>query len=123
MDWGDIRITGDRVIITPANGTVWLTKHQIADLFECFTAKVIANIRAILKADILDERKVCHLHRYENNSSVELYNLEVIMVLAFRIKTHNAKVFREWLMKKAVQERSDRQISVVVPWSDRIFLN
>ena len=123
MDWGEIRIEGDRVVITPSDCTVWLTQHQIADLFECFVAKVSSNVRAILKADILDERKVCRLHRYDNGNSVELYNLEMIAALAFRIKTHNAKVFREWLMKKAVQERSDRQISVVVPWSDRIFLN
>ena len=103
MDFGELKIINSKVIINPADGTVWLTQYQIADLFECFVAKVSSNIRSILKADILDERKACHLHRYDNGNSVELYNLEMIAALAFRIKTHNAKVFREWLMRKAVK--------------------
>ena len=122
MEQGSISIVDNKVVITSANGTVWLTQHQIADLFECFVAKVSSNIRAILKADILDERKVCRLHRYDNNNSVELYNLEMITALAFRIRTHNARVFREWLMKKAISQTLQRQI-IVIENRDKLYLN
>ena len=122
MKQGSISIVDGKVVITPADGTVWLTQYQIADLFECFVAKVNANIRAILKADILDERKVCRLYRYDNGNSVELYNLEMITALAFRINTHNAKAFREWLMKKAVASPTERAI-VVIGYRGTLRLN
>ena len=103
MGFGDVKIINGRVIINPAGGTVWLTQYQIADLFECFVAKVSSNVRAILKADILDERKVCRLHRYDNGNSVELYNLEMIAALAFRVQSTKAQIFRRWIIRKVVR--------------------
>ena len=123
MEQGSISIVNGKVVITPSDGTVWLTQHQIADLFECFVAKVSSNIRSILKADILDERKVCRLHRYDNDNSVELYNLEMITALAFRIGTHNAKVFREWLMRKAISTSTSRQVLICSRWNRLSSLN
>ena len=104
--------------ITIANGTVnipatediWMTQHQIADLFECFVAKVNANVRSILKSGVLDERKACREHTYKNGNIVELYGLEMIMALSFRIKTRNAELFRQHLMKQAVNHPKTGQI-------------
>jgi hypothetical protein len=123
MDFGDIKITGKRVIITPANGTVWLTKHQIADLFGVFISKVGNNIKAILKAGLLDEDMVCQQYRYQNGNVTELYNLEMITALAFRIRSNKADLFRQWLMKMAVQKCSDRQVPIFVSWNNKSLLN
>ena len=108
-----ISIVGGRVVVTPAagmngcgaeySGTVWMTKHQIADLFGCFVAKVVSNVAAILKSGVLDESRACRFHRYKDGSSVELYSLEMITALAFRIDTRNADIFRRWLMERATQ--------------------
>ena len=115
MERGVISIVGGRVVVTPADndgmsrsgvivgGTVWMSKHQIADLFGCFVAKVVSNIAAVLKSGVLDESRVCRFHRYNDGSSVELYSLAMITALAFRIDTHNAGVFRQWLIERAVQ--------------------
>ena len=110
---GVISIAGGRIVVTPATGiygndaviggTVWMTKHQIADLFGCFVAKVVSNIAAVLKSGVLDESRVCRLHRYKDGGGVELYSLEMIVALAFRIDTRNADIFRRWLIKQAVQ--------------------
>jgi hypothetical protein len=54
MDRGLISIVEGRVTIQPApDGTVWMTKHQIAELFGCFVAKVVSNIPVILKSEVL----------------------------------------------------------------------
>jgi hypothetical protein len=123
MDFGKLTIIGGSVKITPVNDTVWLTKHEIADLFGCFVSKVSSNISAILKARLLDESEVCRWEHYENGSIIELYNLEMISALAFRIRSQNADLFRRWLIEQAVQKQSGRRVSVLVPWSDKIFLN
>ena len=98
-----ITIDGERVIIRPAVGEIWMTKHEIARLFGCFVAKVVSNIPAILKSGVLHESRVCRFHRYKDGSGVELFNFEMITALAFRIDTHNAAIFRGWLMERATQ--------------------
>ncbi len=109
-----ISIVGGRVVVTPAAGVVWMTKHQIADLFGCFVAKVVSNIAAVLKSGVLDESRACRFHRYKDGSSVELYSLEMITALAFRIDTHNAGVFRRWLMERATQSTPKFQLPITV---------
>ncbi len=112
-----ISIAEGRVIIRSADGTVWMTKHQIADLFGCSVAKVVSNIAAILKSGVLDESRVCRLHRYKDGGGVELYSLEMIMALAFRIDSRNADIFRRWLMERAMQPPQP-PVSVILPWSE-----
>jgi hypothetical protein len=101
MKRGEIAISESGVNIIHANGTVWLSEYEIARLFEVFVAKVSSNIRAILKSDVLIERDVCYCYYYANGGSVDLYNLEMITALAFRIHSRNTDLFRKWLMKRA----------------------
>ncbi len=119
-----ISIVGGRVVVTPAagangSGTVWMTKHQIADLFGCFVAKVVSNIAAVLKSGVLDESRACRIHRYKDGSGVELYSLEMITALAFRIDTRNAEIFRQWLVERAVQPVPKFQPPITVLFSVR----
>jgi hypothetical protein len=96
-----ITIENGRVVVTPApDSTVWMTKHEIARLFGCFVAKVVSNIASILKSGVLDESRVCRFHHYKNGGGVELYSLEIIVALSFRIDTRNADTFRRWLMER-----------------------
>jgi len=110
-------------VSVPATEDVWMTQHQIADFFECFVAKVNANVRSILKSGVLDERKVCRTYTYKNGNIVELYGLEMITALAFRIKTRNADLFREWLMKRAVNQPDTRQILFLGNGFGNVMLN
>ena len=125
-----ISIVGGRVVVTSAAGTdgcgmVWMTKHQIADLFGCFVAKVVSNIAAVLKSGVLDESRVCCFHRYKDGSGVELYSLEMITALAFRIGTRNADIFRRWLIERATQPALKFQppITVLFPAREQTLPN
>lgn len=112
------------VVSVPASADIWMTQHQIADLFGCFVSKVNANIRAILKTGILDENVVCWTYRYENGNAVTPYNLEMIIALAFRIRSRNAEIFREYIIRKAVTVTTRRLVLIVGDWkSSNISLN
>lgn len=80
-----------------------MTQHEIADLFQCFISKINAHIRSILKSGVLDETKVCRTYHYKNGNFVEQYDLEMIIALCFRIRSYNAGVFKEWLMRKLIK--------------------
>jgi hypothetical protein len=128
MDRGLISIDNGRVVVTPAaDGTVWMTKHGIASLFGCFVAKVVSNIPVILKSGVLDESRAYRFHRYKDGGGVELYNLEMITALAFRIHTRNADIFRRWLMEQAVRPEQTSNslppISVFISVRENRLLN
>lgn len=97
-----IMIANGQVMIHPATNGVWLTQAQIADLFGVFSAAVSTNIRAILKSDILCEDCIIRRTRCRNGNIVERYDLEMIMTLAFRLKSKNAEVFRRWIVERAM---------------------
>lgn len=96
-----ITIEEGRVTIRPTAGGVWLTQHEIADIFGVFISAINSNIRSILKSEILRESEVCR--RRENGKGfVEVYNLEMITALAFRLKSHKAQQYRHWLTRQAL---------------------
>lgn len=80
-----ISIENGRVEIHTPENRVWLTRHQIADLFGVFVPAVGSNIRSILKSGILREERVYRRERNRDGGIVELYSLEMIAALAFRL--------------------------------------
>ncbi len=94
-------IENGQVTIRQTTHGIWLTQSQLADLFGVFTAAVSMNIRAILKSGVLDEDRVVRRTRCRNGNIVERYSLEMIVAMAFRLKSENAEVFRQWIVDRA----------------------
>lgn len=101
----------------PQSGEIWMAQWEIAQLFDCFIAKINANIRSILKSGVFHEPDVCRMHHYRNGDSVEQYNLVMITALAFRIKSRNAEMFRDWLMGKAVINTAENSFLLIQDWN------
>jgi Virulence protein len=83
------------------NGTLWMTKHEIADLFNVFVSSIGNNVRAIFKSGLLREENVTRIHKYENNGrqcEMTLYNLEALIFVSYRIASFETRAFREWVM-------------------------
>ncbi|MCL2650492.1 MAG: hypothetical protein FWD60_05615 [Candidatus Azobacteroides sp.] len=59
-----------------------------------------------MKSGVLNENEIYYSYHYSNGGSVDLYNLEMITALAFRIHSPKADLFRNWLMKQAVKQSS-----------------
>lgn len=96
---GSITIDNGQVVIRrTAGGEVWLTQWEIARLFGVFEAAVRANIRAIYRSEALRRgptQRTVH--------GVELYNLEMIAALAFRLRSLESEAFRRWLLRPTEQ--------------------
>ncbi|MCK9502013.1 MAG: protein-tyrosine kinase [Lascolabacillus sp.] len=102
MNTTSIKIEEGRVTIRLKAGNVWLTQHEIADIFDVFISAINSNIRSILKSEILQEETVCRRKDKGNGSILTLYNLEMITALAFRLKSRQAQCFREWITSQAL---------------------
>jgi hypothetical protein len=101
MNTTPITIEEGRVTIRPAAENVWLTQHQIADLFGVFVSAVGSNIRSILKSEVLRENDVCRQRDNGNDSFITVYNLEMITALAFRLKSYQTQQYRHWMIRQA----------------------
>ncbi|HAZ03028.1 MAG: hypothetical protein A2W90_18370 [Bacteroidetes bacterium GWF2_42_66] len=102
MKRGKIEIKNNRVLIYPEGGVFWLTRYQIADLFGVFISTVGRNIQSILKSGSLKHGNVVLHKKTTEGKVIELYSLEMIIALAFRIRSEKAEVFRAWVVRRTV---------------------
>lgn len=94
------------VNVSPDEDTVWLTKDQLALLFESTRQNVEYHINNIYIQKELEEKLTCKkiLHftdtysRYESRS-ISVYNLDMIISLGYRINSKNGIIFRQWANK------------------------
>lgn len=98
-----ITISENTVIIT--GGNIWMTEAEIVELFGTTAGAVYAGIKTIFKENVLNDYEVCACVRLDSGNSADVYNMEVVVALAFRLNTYPASVFRKWLVKTATAPR------------------
>ncbi|MCQ3034611.1 MAG: virulence RhuM family protein [Bacilli bacterium] len=89
------------VNVSPNGETVWLTKEQMGILFDRDRSVISRHIKNIFDEGEIDKGTSVHfLHiSSETNPShrpPELYNLDVIISVGYRVKSKNGIVFRKW---------------------------
>ena len=99
MTRGTIIIEDNTVSVT--GNEIWMTATEIAGLFHTGVPAVNAAIRAVRKPDVYE---VCRYMRLENGLHADVYSLEIIIPVAFRLNTYHAHVFRTWLVEKALSK-------------------
>ena len=93
-EFGSLSIENGNVTIRlSSEGTVWMTQSEIARLFGVFVAAISSNIRSIYKSKQVNES---YTHRISGH--VDLYNLEMIAALSFRVRSMESEAFRKWLL-------------------------
>jgi len=86
--------------------TVWLSQEQIATLFAKGRSTITEHIINIFKEGELDENMVCREFRHTTQhgaiegkvqeKSVKYYNLDLIISVGYRVKSHQGTKFRQW---------------------------
>ena len=89
----------------PDTAAIWMTEAEIVELFGTTAGAVNSAIKAIIKSDALHDYDVCKRIRLDNDNSADVYNMEVVVALAFRLNTYPASVFRKWLVERATAPR------------------
>ena len=97
-----------RGIITIEEKKVSVTGNEV-----WMTATENAAIKAVRKSDVLNDYEVCRYMRLENGLHADVYALEIIIPIAFRLNTYCTHVFRRWLVEKALAKEK-RQAYVML---------
>lgn len=86
------------------DGTVWMTKNEIASLFNVYRSSVEASLKLVFKHDGLLEKTV-KKEEFQTLGNVqkcivEYFNLEVIIALSYRQDSYPCIHFRQWVAKQ-----------------------
>jgi len=79
------------------NETVWLSQQQISELFQKERSVITKHINNVFKEGELEEQSnVQILHIATSDRPVKFYNLDVIISVGYRVKSHQGTRFRQW---------------------------
>ncbi len=88
------------------NETVWLNIDQIAELFQRDRSVITKHIRNIFDDGELNEKVVCAnfaqttqhgaIKGKDQTKTVKYYNLDIIISVGYRVKSHRGVHFRKW---------------------------
>lgn len=99
MDRGIITISETGAVTIPAV-PVWMTQFEIADLFGVFSYDIRKMIRSIYKNKELVEADTMKYVKQPDGISYDVYNLEMIIAVAFRICRRESVSFRRFIISE-----------------------
>ncbi len=83
------------------NETVWLSQEQMAELFQRDRSVITKHIGNVFKEGELQEKSnVQNLHISGSDKPVKFYNLNVIISVGYRVKSHRGTQFRIWATQR-----------------------
>lgn len=113
MNRGIITISEMGAVIMPT-APVWMTKFEIADLFGMFSCDVRKAIHAIYKNKELNEADTMRYISQSDGISYDVYSLEMVIAVAFRICSKESILFRQCIINKMSATKATSIITLFV---------
>lgn len=111
MDRGIISISKTGAVTMPTT-PVWMTQFEIVDLFGIFSCDVRKTIRTIYKNRELDEIETQKYVKQPDGISYDVYNIEVIIAVAFRICSKESILFRRFVINEICATKKGNPITL-----------
>ena len=86
--------------VSVPDGEIWMNEMELTDLFGVIVPTVRAAIRAVYKSDVLKEYEAQKYIRLENGYFADVYNLLMVVALAFHINSYGAEQVRNTLLER-----------------------
>jgi hypothetical protein len=99
-------------IVTMPKAPVWMTKFEIADLFGVFSCDIRKAIRVIYKNKELNEADTMRYIRQPDGISYDVYNLEMIIAIAFRLCSKESILFRQFVISEICATKKGSPITL-----------
>ena len=96
MERGIITITENGTVTMPTV-PVWMTQQEMSDAFNVFGCDIRRAVHAIYKNMELFESDTMRYIRQDNGIN-DVYSLEMVITIAFRLRTKECMAFRRFVM-------------------------
>ena len=115
MNRGIITISEGGLVSMPT-APIWMTMQEIADMLDVFGCYIRKATQAIFKEGTLNKCDVCHHVRENDRISYDVYNIEFVIAVAFRIDSRESRAFREFIMQ-AVTHKASKRPQLICLWT------
>ena len=86
-----------KIDVSFENDTVWLSKNQMAELFQRDRSVISKHIKNVFdEGELSPESNVQNLHIANSDKPVDFYSLDVIISVGYRVKSQRGVQFRIW---------------------------
>ena len=89
-----------------------MSESELVDLFGVFIPKLSNAIKALYKEELVKPYEVERTIKKRDNLYVTVYNMEVVLLLAFRLNSYQARAVRRELMERI--ERNHKPFEVIL---------
>ena len=113
MDRGIITISETGAVIMPT-ASVWMTQFEIAELFGIFSCDIRKAIHSIYKNKELDEAETQKYIRQADGISYDVYNIERIIAVAFRVCSRESALFRRFVINEICTTKKETPVTLFV---------
>lgn len=95
---------GTEISVKLENDTIWLDAHTIAELFGVNRPAIVKHIGNIYKSSELEENSTCSkMEQVASDGKIRrmnLYNLDMILSVGYRVNSSQATKFRQWATQR-----------------------
>ena len=113
MDTGIITISETGTVTMPTI-SVWMTQLEIADLFGVFSCDIRKAIHSIYKNKELNELNTMKYLRQADGINYDVYSLEMIVAIAFRIYSKESILFRRFVINEISSTKRETPVTLLV---------
>ena len=115
MSRGIITISEMGVFTIPT-APVWMTQFEIADLFGVFSYDIRKAIHAIYRNKELNETETMKYVKQANRISYDVYSLEMVIAVAFRICSKESILFRRFVINEICATKKGSPVTLFVSY-------
>ena len=109
MDRGIITISENGTVTMPT-APVWMTQQEMCDAFNVFGCYIRKTIAAIYKNNELSEEETVRHVRQDGRIRYDVYSLEMVIAIAFKLRTKECMAFRRFIMDKLCSANRENPI-------------
>ena len=85
--------------LTIPSGEIWMSECELVDLFGVLVPKLCNAIQILYKEELVRAYEAERTIKQKHNLHLTIYNMEVVMLLAFRLNSYQTRAVRRELME------------------------
>ena len=96
--------------MTIPSGEIWMCESELVDLFGVFIPKLRNTIQLLYKEEQVKPYEAERTIKQRRNLYLTVYNMEIVLLLAFRLNTYQARAVRKELMERISRDHKPFEV-------------
>lgn len=96
--------------LTIPSGEIWMSESEMVDLFGVFVPKLRTTVKTLYREELVKPYEAERTIKVRQGLYLTIYNMEVVMQLAFRLNSNQSKAVRRELMERISRDHKPFEV-------------